>query len=325
MITLTLPDLPPTADSPAHKLRRLAAAVRVHFTWWGTHKTLTAQQKEEVGLASDTDTRFLTAGKRLIDVRHDAYRKLTSLRSQIVSYWRGLTLPYVEPGMRLIRQSSVESFVQTMERFRADLIQAERELNAVYDTIRADARHRLGRLYCAEDYPAEVRGLFQLEWEFPSVEPPAYLLRLHPEIYQQEQERVSRRFEEAVQLAEQAFVSEFARLVSHLAERLDSGSDGTKKVFRDTAVSNLMEFFGRFRQLNVGSNQELEELVAEAQRLVQNVTPQQLRDQNNLRQHLGTAMARMQQNLDGMLVDRPRRQLLRPHAVPNGDHHVAHH
>ena len=45
-------------------------------------------------------------------------------------------------------------------------------------------------------------------------------------------------------LAEQAFVSEFAKLVSHLAERL-SGSDGERKVFRDSAVTNLTEFFER--------------------------------------------------------------------------------
>ena len=35
-------------------------------------------------------------------------------------------------------------------------------------------------------------------------------MRLNPDIYQQEQQRVARRFEEAVQLAEQAFMAEFA-------------------------------------------------------------------------------------------------------------------
>src|SRR5947199_5411975 len=105
MSTLTVSDIPLTAESPAQRLRRTAAAVRVHFTWWGTHKTLTAQQKEEVGLAYDADARFLTAGKKLIDVRHEAFRKLTSLRTRVVNAWRGLTLPYTQPGIRLIRQS----------------------------------------------------------------------------------------------------------------------------------------------------------------------------------------------------------------------------
>jgi hypothetical protein len=51
MSTLTVSDLPLDTANPVQRLRRTAAAVRVHFTWWGTHKTLTAQQKEEVGAA----------------------------------------------------------------------------------------------------------------------------------------------------------------------------------------------------------------------------------------------------------------------------------
>ena len=49
--------------------------------------------------------------------------------------------------MRLIRQSDVEAFAHVMEGFRDELTQAEADLNAVYDDIKADARRRLGRLY----------------------------------------------------------------------------------------------------------------------------------------------------------------------------------
>ena len=118
MSTLTLADIPLESSVPAQHLRRVAAAVRVHFTWWGVHKTLTAQQKEEVGLACRADGKLLTAGKKLIDTRHEAFRRLTTLRSRIVSYWKGLTLPYPEPGLRLLRQSDLEAFVHTLEGFR---------------------------------------------------------------------------------------------------------------------------------------------------------------------------------------------------------------
>ena len=311
MSTLTVTDIPLEADSPAQRLRRLAAAVRVHFTWWGVHKTLSNQQKEEVGAAYAADTRFLTAGKKILDVRHEAFRRLTSLRTRIIQYWRGLTLPYVEPGVRLIRQADIEVFVHTLQGFREELTQAEVELNAVYEQIQADAQRRLGRLYNPADYPPEVRNLFAVEWDFPSVEPPAYLLRIAPEVYQHEQDRVVQRFEQAVQLAEQAFVGEFARLVSHLSERLSDSPEGTRKVFRDSAITNLMEFFQRFGDLNVRSNAQLDELVAQAQRVVQGVVPQQLRDSEGLRQHVATQLAGVQSVLDGLLVDRPRRSMVR--------------
>jgi hypothetical protein len=49
------------------------------------------------------------------------------------------------------------------------------------------------------------------------VEPLHHLRELNPEIYAAEQARVAARFDEAVRLAEEAFTSELARLVSHLS------------------------------------------------------------------------------------------------------------
>src|SRR5262245_30917677 len=94
MTTLSMPDISLQPDGPADGLRRMAAAVRVQFTWWGVHKTLTAQQKEEVSATYGADTQFLTAGKKLVDVRHEAFRRLTSLRTSIVKFWKGISLPY---------------------------------------------------------------------------------------------------------------------------------------------------------------------------------------------------------------------------------------
>jgi hypothetical protein len=308
---LSVPSIPLHADNPAQRLRRIAAAVRVMLHWWGVHRSLTAQQKEEVGLTYAADARLVTAGKRLIDVRHEAYRALTAIRTRLSSFWRGLTLPYTEPGVRLIRQADIEPFVHTMDGFHGELAEKVDELAAVYDDIKADARQRLGRLYNPNDYPQDVRGLFAVEWDFPSVEPPAYLMRLNPDVYRQEQERVSRRFEEAVRLAEQAFAEEFAKLVSHLTERLAPSADGDRKVFRDSAITNLSEFFERFKHLNVGSSVQLDSLVEQAQQLVQGVSPQSLRDDTSLRQQVATRLGQVQAQLDGMLVDAPRRRIIR--------------
>jgi hypothetical protein len=150
-----------------------------------------------------------------------------------------------------------------------------------------------------------------MAWDFPSVEPPSYLQQLAPELYAQECERVRARFEEAVQLAEQAFLEELAKLVEHLNERLSGESDNKPKVFRDTAVTNLDEFFQKFRLLNIRSNAQLDELVDRAQAAVRGVRPQQLRDDQSLRQEVASQLSAVQSALDGLLVDRPRRNILR--------------
>jgi hypothetical protein len=324
MTTMTVPDIPLDATAPAQRLRRMAAAVRVHFTWWGVHKTLSPRQKEEVGQAYSADAKFLTAGKKLVDTRHEAFRKLTSIRTRVTDYWRERTLPYVEAGVRLIGQADVESFVHTLEGFRDELTQGEFDLAVVFDQLKADARQRLGRLYEASDYPSEVRGLFGLTWDFPSVEPPSYLLRIAPEVYHEEQQRVVQRFEEAVKLAEQAFAAELSDLVAHLTERLSGSEDGKPRIFRDSVVNNLREFFQRFARLNVRSNPDLDALVEQAQQLVRGVTPQGLREDADLRQQVATQMAKVRQQVEGLLVERPRRRLVRPAPERNGVRHAAH-
>ncbi|HEY7425794.1 MAG TPA: AAA family ATPase, partial [Gemmataceae bacterium] len=55
----------------------------------------------------------------------------------------------------------------------------------------------------------------------------------------------------------------------------------------------------------------LDELVEQAQRVVQGVAAQELRDNEALRQHMATQLAGVQSVLDGLLVDRPRRSLVR--------------
>ncbi len=119
------------------------------------------------------------------------------------------------------------------------------------------------------------------------------------------------RFDEAVRLAETAFTDELANLVEHLTDRLSGQQDGKPKVFRDTAITNLTEFFQRFQRLNIRSNEQLDELVNQAQDVVRGVQPQQLRENLELRERVAGQLGGVQQALDDLLVDRPRRNIIR--------------
>jgi len=300
-----------TGLAPAQRLRATMAAVRVSITWMGTRKTLTPEQKAEAAEPFGAEAKFLSAGKRLLDTAHPALKAVTAVRSRTVSYWKSLSLPYPEPGIRLIRQDAIDAFTVQLRQFQEDLAEAVANLDRHYHDLKAAARQRLGSLYNAGDYPDSLAGLFEIAYEFPGIDPPAYLQGLNPQLYEEECRRVQSRFDEAVTLAEEAFTSELAKLVSHLTERLAGQEDGKPKIFRDSALENLTDFFARFRQLNIRSNDQLDQLVADAQRVIRGVEPQNLRDNAGLRQQVATEMSRVQSVLDGLLVDRPRRNILR--------------
>jgi hypothetical protein len=311
------PDLVDGGDSPARRLQAAMAAVRLSFTWMGVRKTLTADQKAQAASSFGAEEKYISAAKKLLETRHPAFLAVTAVKTRIIGLWRGVTVPYPEPGVRLIRRDHVERFHGKATQLRGELEQAVAGLDRHYADLREAARGRLGDLYDTADYPASLRGQFAVEWDFPSVEPASYLRDLNPELYEQERRRMVARFEQAVQLAEDAFGEEFSKLVDHLAERLSGSADGAPKVFRDTALTNLHEFFQRFRALNVSSSQQLDELVATAQRALRGVQPGQLRARDDLRRRLATQLSAVGSQLEGLMVDRPRRRVLRARA-PEG-------
>ena len=285
--------------------------MRVSISWFGVRNTLTAEQKAEAAEPFGTDARFLSAGKRLLDTSHPAYKAVTAVRGKVIAYGKSMSLPYPEPGIRLIRQDRIGEFTAKMGELQEELAEAVANLDRHYSNLKATRGSGWVRFSTPGITPNHVSGAFSIDSDFPSVEPPDYLQRLNPQLYEQECQRVSQRFDEAVRLAEETFTAELAKLVSHLTERLSGQDDGKPKVFRDSMIENLTEFFGRFRQLNVRSNEQLDQLVADAQRIVRGVEPQALRNNQGLRQQVATEMSRVQSVLDGLLVDRPRRNILR--------------
>ena len=310
-MTMTAIDEVNTRTDPIVRLRSTMCATRISFEWFGTRKSLTRDQKTQAAESFGAEGTFLSAGKKLLDTGHPRFRAVNAVRQRVRSYWTSISLPFPESGIRLLRQDALTAFQDQMHQFTQELNEAVSQLDEQYLSLKSAARERLGSLFNDDDYPMTLIGLFEVSWDFPSVEPPDYLRQLNPELYEQECQRVQLRFEEAVRLAEDAFLGELSQLVSHLTDRLSGQADGRPKVFRDSAIGNLHEFFERFRSLNVRSNEQLDVLVAQCQGIVQGIQPQELRKRGELRQQVASELSGVQAALDGLLIDRPRRQIIR--------------
>src|SRR5471030_378004 len=137
----------------ASRLRTTMAAVRVCFTWFGTRKSLSTEQKAQAAESFGAEGQYLTAGKKLLDSSHPAFKAVTAIRGRILSHWKGISLPFPEPGLRLIRQADVASFDVQMTTFRTELEEAFANLDHHFDELRTAACQRLGSLYNPGDYP----------------------------------------------------------------------------------------------------------------------------------------------------------------------------
>lgn len=294
----------------ANELRQTMGAVKLSFSWLGTQRKLSDVQTKQAADTFHAATDLVTASKRLIDTKNATYRTLTAIKSQASSYWRSMTLPYPQEGIRLIKQSDVAAFEDKMREFREQLAAAASNLQLEYESIKEAAREKLGDLFNPLDYPPTLEGVFEIKWEYPPVEPPNYLMTFNPELYSQEQSRVQQRFETAVVMAENAFAEQLQEMIAHLVERLTDEPDGTKKSFRASAVENFKEFYDNFRRMNVRSNAQLEGLIRQANDLVSGVDPADLRKNNDLRRNLSQQMTTVKTALDSLITNAPRRRVL---------------
>lgn len=304
---------PAIVDTPsaAERLRTTMAAVKVAYTWFGVRRALAPEQRSTAAQAFQADCLLLSASKLILDIRDPAYRQVARVRSEASAYWRCVTLPYPEPGIRLLDQNSLGLFANTMAAYRDRLHAAAAEFAGAYEQMKAEARRRLGTLFNEADYPATLEGLFDLEVSYPPIEPPRYLVALSPDLYRQEQARVRERFESAIELAEQAFAGELGRLMQHLAERLSGTTDGRPRIFRDSAIENIRGFIDRFERLNVRSSRQLDQLVAQARATVAGLAPRELRTSRSLRESVARDARAIESAVDAFMTDRPRRTILR--------------
>jgi hypothetical protein len=119
-----------------------------------------------------------------------------------------------------------------------------------------------------------------------------------------------------VHLAEQAFVTQFAELIGHLCDKLTGTSeDGRPLVFRDSAVNNIHDFVNRFGELTIHSMPELDALVARAKDAISGHSPNQFRTDGAFRAKIVNDLRSVSVQIDGLMIERPRRRIIRPDVV----------
>src|SRR5436190_10334592 len=136
---VSVPDPTPTGVSPmsmldsvAEQLRQDTAAVRLHRSRFGARKSITKEQRTSAASLFYAKADMLSASKKLLDTKAEAYKNVTGILSKAVEAWKLCTVPYPEPGIRLIKRERVEAFQNQMIGLQAELDQAVAGLQDAY-------------------------------------------------------------------------------------------------------------------------------------------------------------------------------------------------
>ena len=307
----------PSRQDFAAELRQNTTGIKFQVTRLGTRGKLSQAQIERAAQLFHTDPKYLSGSKRLLNIQNEHWKRVSSIISQATSLWKSYTYPYPETigdqlttkGTRLIALDKVEELEGLLAQKKEELAAAVAELQQAWPQIRDESRALLAALHAEADYPDTVIGLFDIEWSFVSVEPPTVFFQMHPEIYERETQRLQRRMEEAIYLHEQHLAIELQKLVNNMLEKMQPGEDGKKKSFSKTNFESFQKFFDGFRQMNIGSNAELDRAVEDAQRALEGVTSSQLNKDQSARDAIGEGMNALAERLSTMIIVKPTRRI----------------
>jgi len=129
---------------------------------------------------------------------------------------------------------------------------------------------------------------------------PDQLRGISQEVWEQEREKAAQRMAEASAEIQLVLRESMAKLVQHMAERLQDGADGKALRFKESTVANLVEFLQNFEFRNVTDDHELQQIVTQARNLLEGVGADDLRTTGDLRTKVQQGMANLASALDTM-------------------------
>jgi hypothetical protein len=277
-------------------LAKKTVCIKVRLSSMGnTRKVSTAQ------IEADADKDLLRVSKQLVDSAE--LKAITRFDGEIRRFLYNICLPF-EIGIHLLPIAALQTVEHRLRQFAEERRQLVDAFLSAYPSLCQDAARRLRGLYNPADYPPveDVTREFGFSWQYVSFGVPDQLKAISGEVWEQEREKAAQRMAEASAEIQTVLRESMAKLVQHMADRLKEGPDGKPLRFKETTVSNLIEFLTNFEFRNVTDDNELQSLVAQARQLLHGVSADDLRTTGDVRTKVQQGMTEIAVQLDTMLT-----------------------
>jgi hypothetical protein len=206
--------------------------------------------------------------KHLIDPKAPVYKRVVKVRGLLRNLHANKTVPWGEDGWRVMRSREFNKYndevVNLIDQFDA----AADDLAEEWDTLRNEAKRKLGSLFSEGDYPTkdELRAKFSAKLT-PQILPSFRDVRLEMDADRQELllERAKDGLLDNVQNAQQAVCKKVADELEHMHDALTRfGNKGENderiKSFRDSLVPRMQQLANTLPQLNLMDDPKINDL-----------------------------------------------------------------
>jgi hypothetical protein len=243
-------------------LAKKTVCIKVRLSTMGNTRKVSTSQIE-----ADADKDLLRVSKHLLASAE--LKAIGRFDGEIRRFLYDICLPF-EIGIHLLPIAALQHVEERLQKFAADRQALVEAFLTAYPGLSQDAAKRLRGLYNPADYPPidEVRRQFGFSWQYVSFGVPDALKGVSQQVWEQEREKAAQRMAEASCEIQQVLRESMARLVQHMADRLKETPDGKLVRFKESTVSNLIEFLANFEFRNVTDDYELQQLVSKVISLI---------------------------------------------------------
>lgn len=270
--------------------------------------TTAAEPQKDANAEKKAKARMTLRKQLIVSPQYDAIKSyFGELRTWIYSQ----TVPsFFKEGFQLASLEAVEPIEKRMRRaVQQELPDLVKALVEAYPAQVEEARSVLEPVgqWNARDYPtvAELPGMFEILWNWIAFVTPE---GLPPELRAAEQEKFNKQMSDAGEQITQALRVAMAEMIRHAQERLTTAPGEKPKVFRDSAIGNITDFLDTFNQRNITNDVELAHLVDKAREVLAGVTPQKLRQVDDVKKKVVEGFAQINSELEKLIVTRPSRK-----------------
>lgn len=257
------------------------------------------------------DKKQLNVTKATIDC--EEYRLICRAIEDSKSYLRekAIHLPYYREGFYFVPFERGEEIMKGIKAWQEKIAKlADDFAFKAYPKAKREAKAKLAHLYNEADYPSEryVRDSIYMDLEFRDETVPQRLRKLGEGLLAAEMKKAQSKVQSLVEQMQYAMAKELQELIGHLADRLSPDAAGDRKVFRESAITNVTEWLEYFDSKNsvVGSSR-LKELADTLKKQLTGVDVKQLKNDDAFRKQLEKDMGQVKQSLDAMLKAAPKR------------------
>jgi|SRR5580700_337645 hypothetical protein len=282
------------------RLSEKAMLVSLNIRSWEAKRT-DKKATGELAKLHNVKASKLAVRKESIDTDAPSYKAVKTAMSEMRQLHYELTLPWGRDGSQILTTMLFDDYCTKMRACQDKIKRAVAKFTDDMPRLVSDAKADLNGLFNPLDYPSNIKAKFSCEFFItPIPEADDFRAKLNADEVDDIKKRIRESQDQIIHEAMQAAFQRLYDAIHRMVEKL-SDPDG---IFRDTLVTNLVDLCQILPGLNLTGDEKLDQLRKRAERMIEDINPQELRDEPKVRRSVAK-QAREIESLMGAFMEAP--------------------